>query len=104
MEFVKKLEVDYEHVKQHYLEKGGETMLTESSEIYLKQEIYHYCLVHVGNLDRVPALRERMIKSENMIETVYAFIAEKQLTGSIERMMEVWIAMQMCEIRNEYSG
>lgn len=103
MEFVKKLEEDYEHVKQHYLNQGSESILCSSCEIYLKQEINRYLLEHVGELNRVPVLTERMMKDQNMIETVYGFIVEKQLTGSIERVMEVWIAIQMMEIRNEYS-
>ena len=54
MRLEKKLEEDYERMKQGYLLRGPEEIFRLSSEISWKVQIYQYCKRYAGAIEQIP--------------------------------------------------
>ena len=103
MRLEKKLEEDYERMKQGYLLRGPEEIFRLSSEISWKVQIYQYCKRYAGAIEQIPELEEKLLSLDNLLEDVYGYLdGLKMLEQSIEWDMLIWLDSQMSTIRDTY--
>lgn len=103
MELHKKLEADYEKVKQNYLQQDSEGLLARSEEFAQMLKIHRYYTRHLECLEQIPGLAILLMETDNMLEETYQYLSECQmLEMKFECGMVCWLDSRMELLRNAY--